>query len=89
VSWAPIEKDVSAWPVQPNMPGFEETCATFSWGKVRSELGGSADCFNIAHLAVACLAAMLESALRGEQAAQLIHGIGWSAGVETCADPCQ
>ena len=52
MSWASIKKNPSAWPVQPNMPDLERACATFSWGKVRSELGGSADCFNIGQLAV-------------------------------------
>jgi acetyl-CoA synthetase len=34
------------------MPDFEQMRATFSWDQVRGELGCSADCFNIAHLAV-------------------------------------
>src|ERR1035437_2903929 len=34
------------------MPDFERTRATFSWEQVHSELGSSADRFNIAHLAV-------------------------------------
>ena len=52
MSWAPIQKDVSAWPVQPNMADLEQTRATFSWEQVRRELGTSADCFNIGQLAV-------------------------------------
>ena len=52
MNWAPIKKNVSAWPVQPNMPDLEQTRATFSWDQVRHELGAPADCFNIAHLAV-------------------------------------
>jgi acetyl-CoA synthetase len=52
MSWAPIKKNASEWPVQPNMPDFGKTRAAFSWGQVRSELGGFANRFNIACLAV-------------------------------------
>jgi acetyl-CoA synthetase len=52
VSWTPIKKNIAAWPVRPNMPDIEHTRAAFSWDQVRSELGGSADCFNIGQLAV-------------------------------------
>jgi acetyl-CoA synthetase len=52
MSWAPIKKNLSAWPVQPNMPDLERTGATFSWDRIRSELGASADCFNIGQLGV-------------------------------------
>jgi len=52
VSWAPITKNLSAWPVQPNMADLDRARSTFSWGQVRSELGSSADCFNIGQLAV-------------------------------------
>jgi acetyl-CoA synthetase len=52
MSWAPIGKNPAAWPVQPNMPDLEQARAKFSWDQVRGELTGSADCCNIAHLAV-------------------------------------
>lgn len=51
MSWAPITKDLSASPVQPNMPDLQGTRASFSWDQARSELG-SAGCFNIGQLAV-------------------------------------
>jgi len=52
VSWDPIKKNVSAGPVQPNMPDLERMRAAFSWDQIRKEVGGSPDCFNIAGLAV-------------------------------------
>src|SRR6185369_16908464 len=52
VAWAPIKKNSATWLVQPNMPDLDQTRATFTWDQVRSELGESEDCFNIARLAV-------------------------------------
>ncbi|MBZ5635991.1 MAG: acetate--CoA ligase [Acidobacteriia bacterium] len=51
MSWAPIKKDLSAEPVQPNLPDLERARAAFSWDQARGELG-SVGCFNIGQLAV-------------------------------------
>jgi acetyl-CoA synthetase len=52
MNWAPLKKNSSAWPVQPNMLDLDRTCSTFCWDQVRTELGGSADSFNIGQLAI-------------------------------------
>ncbi|MGD1092438.1 MAG: acetate--CoA ligase [Bryobacteraceae bacterium] len=52
MGWTPITKDLSAWPVQPNLADLEKTRATFSWEQVLRELCGQADSVNIGELAV-------------------------------------
>jgi acetyl-CoA synthetase len=52
MGWTPITKDLSTWPVPPNLVDWEKTCAEFSWEQVRRELYGSAGTVNIAGLAV-------------------------------------
>ncbi|HSP70214.1 MAG TPA: acetate--CoA ligase, partial [Bryobacteraceae bacterium] len=51
MNWAPIKKDISTWPIRPNLSDLQEIRTSFSWDQVRSELG-SAGCFNIGQLAV-------------------------------------
>lgn len=52
MTWVPIRKNLSASPVQPNMPDLEQTRATFAWEQVRRDLDASGDSFNIGQLAV-------------------------------------
>ncbi len=52
MSWKPITKDLSKWPLQPNLENLELTRATFSWEQVRRELCGRAGSVNIGELAV-------------------------------------
>ena len=52
MAWAPITKDLSAWPVPPNLIDLERTRATFSWEQVRRDLLGPNGSFNIGELAV-------------------------------------
>jgi acetyl-CoA synthetase len=52
MTWTPITKELSAFPVPPNLTDLERTRAAFSWEQVRSELYGLADSVNIGELAV-------------------------------------
>ena len=52
MTWTPITKESSAFPVPPNLTDLERTRAVFSWEQVRSELYGLADSVNIGGLAV-------------------------------------
>lgn len=52
MGWTPIKKDLSTWPIAPNLPDYDRACAGFSWDQVRGELYGSADSVNIGYLAV-------------------------------------
>jgi len=52
--WTPIAKHPESWKIPPNLLNYGQTCATFSWEAVRSELQGLPDGkgLNIAHEAV-------------------------------------
>jgi len=50
--WAPITKDFSRWPVQPNLGDVEQARGAFSWEQVRRELCGPVESFNIGELTV-------------------------------------
>lgn len=54
MDWKPIAKSPAEWRVQPNLLDYCETCACFSWDKVREELAGLPDGrgLNIAYEAV-------------------------------------
>ncbi|MBE9486615.1 MAG: acetate--CoA ligase [Chloroflexi bacterium] len=54
MDWPPIKKSPSSWRLQPNLIDYQQTCADFSWDKVRQELDGLPDGrgLNIAHEAV-------------------------------------
>ena len=54
MDWPPIKKSPSSWRIQPNLVDYQQTCADFSWDKVRQELDGLPDGrgLNIAHEAV-------------------------------------
>jgi acetyl-CoA synthetase len=52
MTWTPITKDLSAWPVAPNLGELEQVRAAFSWEQVRGDLGVRADSVNIGELAV-------------------------------------
>ena len=52
--WEPIRKQPDTATVRPNMPDYEDACASFTWDAVRKELAGLPDGrgLNIAHEAV-------------------------------------
>ena len=52
MAWTPIAKDLSGWPVPPNLTDLQGTRATFSWEQVRRDLLGPSASFNIGELAV-------------------------------------
>jgi acetyl-CoA synthetase len=54
MNFPPIKKNLAAMAVKPNLLGYEETCAAFSWDDVCRELTGLPDGkgLNIAHEAV-------------------------------------
>jgi acetyl-CoA synthetase len=52
MAFAPITKDLPAWPVPPNLADLERTRTDFSWESVQRELIGSNGSFNIGELAV-------------------------------------
>ena len=52
MTWPPITKDLSAWPVRPNLTDLEQVRVAFDWEQVRNELSDGADSVNIGELAV-------------------------------------
>ncbi|MBV5318070.1 MAG: acetate--CoA ligase [Desulfobulbaceae bacterium] len=50
----PIKKKIESMPVRPNLLDYEQTCAEFSWARVRREMDGLPDGWglNIAHEAI-------------------------------------
>lgn len=52
MTWVLIRNHSATWLVQPNVLDLDRTRTIFAWDQVRGELGGFADCFNIASLAI-------------------------------------